>query len=84
MDMKQALKVAKNIESIVDLHGNSEAEQETFEALLIIRDEMIDVFSKMAKIQKAIGKYNKAYKVASRQIGNIDEIFFNWITGVKE
>ena len=84
MDMIQALKIADDIESIVDLPGNSEAEQEIYEALLIIRAEMVDMFHKMTKIQKAIGKYTKAYKVANRQIGNIDEIFFNWITGIKE
>lgn len=84
MDMKQALKVANDIESIVDLHGNSEAEQETFEALLIIRAEMVDLFKKMIKIQKAFGEYNKAHKTASRQIGIIDDIFANWLTGIKE
>lgn len=84
MDMKQALQVAKDIESIVDLQGNSEAEQQTYEALIIIRDEMIDVCHKMAKIQKALGAYTKAHKTANKRIGDIELIFYNWIIGIKE
>lgn len=84
MDLKQALEIAKRYEEFIEYASDITGEKELCEALIIIKNEMTDLFKKVNAIQNAFAIYHKANAKANRQIKKVDDILCNWLTGIKE